>query len=81
VYSGSLQPVDDLVITLEGNHVLLSWSPAGGATGYRVYRGTDPDDPMGSDSIIGTTTGTSYLDSNVLLGTNKAFYVVTAVDD
>jgi hypothetical protein len=81
VYSGVLQSVDDLVISTDGNHITLNWSPAGGSTGYRVYRGSDPEDPIGSGSLIGTVTETSYWDANVLLGTDRAFYVVTAIDD
>ncbi len=80
-YVGSLDPVQNLVISVVGNHVLLNWSAVVNATSYRVYRADNPGDPMGSGTIIGTPINSNYLDSNVLLGNPKAFYVVTATNE
>ena len=80
-YVGNLDPVQNLVISAVGNHVLLNWSPVVNASSYRVYRADNPGDPMGSGTIIGTPTNSNYMDTNGLLGDPKAFYIVTATNE
>lgn len=60
--------------------VQLSWNAAAGATGYNVYKvlgncGT----PGASFALLGTTTGTSYLDTKAN-GGNACAYVVRPID-
>ena len=55
-----LEPVDDLVIDSgDALQTLLSWSPAAGATRYRVERSPSLD---GDWELLGTTTSTSWSD-------------------
>ena len=54
----------------------VSWVSAYGADSYKIYRSTDP---YSGFSLIGTSTTTSYTDSDIS-GSNKYFYKVTAVN-
>ncbi len=54
----------------------LGWTGSNGATSYNVKRSTTNGGPY---TTVGTATGTSYVDTNLLDGT-EYFYVVTAVD-
>ncbi len=67
--------VTGLSITLnpDGSR-LLSWDPAEGVFGYRIYRGSTPETVVEIDVIAGT----SYLDSEV---TDATTYAVTAIAD
>jgi hypothetical protein len=71
--------VDDLVVTIVGENIALSWSATSGAVEYNVYRGTDPFATPGEMTLINTTSNTNYMDVGVVGGTEDAvFYVVTA---
>ena len=62
---------------IAGNaQVSLSWSPVGGATGYKVYRRTTPS---GTYAMIQEGAATSYTDTGLTNGTTYG-YVVTAYD-
>jgi hypothetical protein len=71
-----LQP-SGLVATSAGfTQVRLNWAAAGGATGYKVKRGT----VSGHETLLSAgVTGTSYVDATVTKGT-RYFYVVSAVN-
>ncbi len=59
--------------TASSGTIKVTWGSVSGASGYRVYRKTSG----GSWSSIGTTTSTSYTDSEVKIGT-KYYYTVRA---
>ena len=56
--------------------VLLTWSTSAGATSYNVKRSTSINGPF---TTIGSPVGTSYTDTNALIGSTY-FYVVSAVN-
>ena len=59
-YGGSgCQPPTHLVASVEGNNVTLSWDEATDAVSYNVFR---------NGALIGTTSETMFLDSNVASG-------------
>ncbi|MBM3324054.1 MAG: M28 family peptidase [Calditrichaeota bacterium] len=69
--------VEDLVIIPVGESVQLAWSAAGGATHYKIYRGTEPFQPIEAMSLLNTQSETIYLDEGAA-GLTEAFYVVIA---
>jgi hypothetical protein len=80
--------VTNLVVSIIGNHIALSWSPVTEdingdpmtVTGYNIYADPDPSFVPGPGNLIGTSTTTSYLHTNATLNSTKLFYVVTAVN-
>ena len=54
----------------------LSWSEIVGAEKYRIYRATSKS---GTYSYLATSTGTSYIDTDAVAGTNY-YYKVKALD-
>ena len=70
-------PVDDLVITVEGNDVALEWSAVTGAVEYNIYRLDGLYDPAGT--LVGTTAGTDYTLVDELLAHAEGFYVARVV--
>jgi hypothetical protein len=71
------QQVQDLVIVPSGENVQLSWSAAGGATYYKIYRGTEPFQLVESMSLLNTQSETIFVDEGAA-GFETAFYVVLA---
>lgn len=53
-------------------YVALSWAPCDGASGYRVYRGTTPDDLR----PLGEINGPSLVDDDVRAGGTYHYAVV-----
>ena len=80
--------ITDLVIATMGNHVTLSWSAVTEnvngdpitVSGYNIYASTDPAFTPTPGNLVGTTSSTSYLHTNALVGRRLLFYVVTAVE-
>jgi hypothetical protein len=66
-----------LPVTINYGLVGLTWTTSAGATGYNVKRSTSSTN--GTYTIIASTTGTSYTDTNVLNGTTY-YYVVSALN-
>jgi fibronectin type 3 domain-containing protein len=67
-----------LKATAGNNQVALTWNAVTGATGYDVYRGTS----SGGESLLSAGTnisGTSFIDSTAVNGT-QYFYYVTALN-
>ncbi|MFH1010172.1 MAG: M28 family peptidase [bacterium] len=71
------EEVDDLVIVPVGENVQISWSAAGAATYYKIYRGTEPFQPMEAMALLNTQSETTYIDEGAA-GIVAAFYVVIA---
>jgi len=69
-------PITDLRITIQGNDIILQWSPAAGAASYNVYRSEQPYFAGSAGNLIGNTVGTVFGDENALEGENY-FYRIT----
>lgn len=77
-------PVSQVSIQSSGSSRVISWNPVtqdtmgNGITvwGYRVYAGLTPSFDCSATNLIGTTTETSYRDSNPA---TKRFYKVKAI--
>ena len=67
--SSDCEPPTNLVSSIDNNSVSLSWDPALNALSYNIYR---------NNSLIGNTSETSYLDSN--LGMGNYTYFLKSVD-
>ena len=67
--SSDCEPPTQLVASLENNNVTLSWNAAANASSYNIYRG---------GMLIGNTTGTTYVDSD--LGMGRYPYFLKSVD-
>ena len=62
--SSLCDPPTNLVASVEDNNVSLSWNAASNAQSYNIYR---------NGSLIGNTSGTTYLDSNLAYGIHNYF--------
>ena len=72
------EPVEHLVISVDGGDVTLSWPEAAGATEYNIYRSNDPYfEPAGVPNQ--SVTGTSFTDDGAAMA-GVYFYIVTAVN-
>ncbi len=67
--SSDCEPPTQLVASLVNNNVTLSWNAAANASSYNIYRG---------GMLIGNTTGTTYVDSD--LGMGRYPYFLKSVD-
>ena len=80
VYSYVATTVPDvptgLSATAGGTQVVLSWSPANGATNYNVKSSTTNGGPY---TVIGSTAATSFTNTGLANGTTY-YYVVSAVN-
>jgi hypothetical protein len=76
VPGGSLEPIEDLVITRSGTNTFLNWTIISGATHYKIYRSTQP---FTGYTEIGTSSTANYVDIGV--EGVKYFYYVTASND
>jgi hypothetical protein len=79
--AGPPEAVDDLVITLssstdDSTNITLIWSQVVGAVQYHIYKSIT--DPNSGYVQIGSTSGTTYTDTNAIIGQTKSFYYVTA---
>ncbi len=70
-----LQPPADLAGTATTSSANLTWTPAGGATGYNVYRASKSD--MSNQVSIGIATGSSFDDLSPVVG-NVNYYRLTS---
>ena len=66
----------DLTAVGVNTHVLLQWTGATNATGYKVYQATTNGGPY---SVVGTTNVASYLDTGLFVGTTY-YYRVSATN-
>ncbi|MDZ4181507.1 MAG: hypothetical protein U1B83_01425, partial [Candidatus Cloacimonadaceae bacterium] len=74
VSSGTIDPPQNLQISIVAGQTQLSWNPSAGATTYRVYRSSDPY-LTGWGTPIHSTSSTSWTDP---ASSGKFFYRVTA---
>ena len=67
--SSACEPPTNLVASVEGNNVSLSWNAASNAQSYNIYR---------NGSLVGNVSGTTFVDSDVNYG--KFAYFLKSVD-
>ena len=67
--SSDCEPPTNLVATVDGNSVVLSWEAANNALSYNIYR---------AGHYIGNTSGTTYTDANIAYG--EYSYMLKSVD-
>jgi alpha-galactosidase len=65
-----------LAAAADGSRITLTWNPAAGATGYLIERSTTDGGPY---SPVGSSTNTSYTDTNVA-SSEVYYYVVSAIN-
>ena len=70
------EAIEDLVISIEGDNVTVSWSEVTGATVYNIYRSTDPYFAIGG-APYATVPTAGFADTGAVSGT-AYFYIVTA---
>ena len=58
------------------SQITLTWNQAAGATGYLIGRSTTDDGPY---SLIGSSTNTTYMDTNVVSSASY-YYIVSAIN-
>jgi len=73
----TLDTPTDLTITINGTDIQLNWTAVSGATGYNIYRSTDPYN-FGS-TVYDTSTTNSYTDTGAGVDT-KYYYQITATN-
>jgi hypothetical protein len=69
-------PVAVLTISIQGNDIILSWTPIPIAEIYHIYRSTEPYFSITGINPIASVTNITYIDTNALTG-NKYFYRVS----
>jgi len=69
-------PVEDLVISVVGDNVVLNWEDVAGASGYNVYRSSEPYFEIGGLTPIAEPAMSTFEDVGVLSG-GAQFYIVT----
>jgi len=66
--------IQDLLITVQGNDVVLTWSAQPSAYNYRIYA---QDTAYGAAYEIGSTANTTFTITDALLSATEKFYYVT----
>ena len=74
--TGGPAPPSALTASSQSSSIVLNWTASPTAQYYQVYRGTSPGGE--DDTPIGSPSGTTYTDSNVINGT-VYYYTVAAV--
>ncbi len=73
-YAFYLTTPANITIEISGNDVVLDWDDVSGATGYNIYRSTDP---YSFGAVYDTSATSDYTDTGAAAGT-KYYYQVTA---
>jgi len=72
-----LSPIQHLVIKEAQPDALLYWEPIAGAASYSIHRGAGINFVPSPTTLIGTTTTTSFTDTNALAGLEmQQYYIV-----
>ena len=75
-YDQSPPPIEDLVITVDGNDIILNWTEIPEALSYNIYRSIEPYFDIFGMTPIANVIETQYMDENVL-SEGPFFYIVT----
>ncbi len=68
---------ENVTISIQGDNTVISWDEIPGASGYNIFRDTDPFGNFGNMLNTQPIVGTSYVDTNST-GDEKYFYKVKA---
>ena len=75
----ALAPViEDLTITVDGDNIVLHWSPFTVATSYNIYRSEEPYFDISGMTPVASVTLPEYIDEGAVSG-GGWFYVVTSL--
>jgi hypothetical protein len=75
----TLSSIRNLVVHSSENNIILSWPAVENATGYRIYRATNPEFVIGQSNLVDSCTTTVYTEFNVIGEPERTFfYNVTA---
>lgn len=72
-------PVEDLVISVEGVNVVLNWEDVVGASGYNVYRSTEPYFDISGLTPVAEPAVSTFEDTGAV-SSGAQFYIVTWED-
>lgn len=75
-----LSPIQQLVIRQAQPDAVLYWEEIPGATSYSVHRDAAYNFSPGPGNFVGTVTGTSFTDTNVLSGPAIQQYYIVIVN-
>ncbi|MBK6911335.1 MAG: hypothetical protein IPH10_10485 [bacterium] len=76
-----LSPIQRLVIKEAQPDAVLNWEAIAGAGSYSVYRNTAINFTPGPGNLVGTTTNTTFTDTNVLAGPAVQQYYIVIVNN
>lgn len=76
-----LSPIQQLVIKEAQPDAVLHWENISGAGSYSVYRAAAINFTPGPGNLIGTTTNTTFTDTNVLAGPAVQQYYIVLVNN
>ncbi|MBL0061307.1 MAG: hypothetical protein IPP40_07430 [bacterium] len=76
-----LSPIQHLVIKEAQPDAVLTWEAIAGAGGYSVYRAAAINFTPGPSNLVGTTTNTTFTDTNVLAGPAVQQYYIVLVNN
>ncbi|MBL7190709.1 right-handed parallel beta-helix repeat-containing protein [bacterium] len=77
LYFPQFPVVNNLTISISGNHVYLNWGGIPDASIYHIYRGNDPYMDVSDMSLLGHSNDTDFTDADALLEGDSFFYIVT----
>ena len=76
-----LSPIQQLVIKEAQPDAVLHWESIAGAGSYSVYRAAAINFTPGPGNLVGTTTNTTFTDTNVLAGPAVQQYYIVIVNN
>ena len=79
-FDQSLSVINDLVISIEGDDIILNWPAMTGTVSYSIYRSPVAYFDISTLLPIGATNGTTFTDTGAVSG-GSWFYVVTWVSE
>jgi len=72
--------INDLTITIEGNDIILQWTPVTNAVSYNIYLSTEAYFNLSGMIPIASVSEPYYIDQNALFA-NAFFYLATVVTE
>jgi len=76
-YCQNFPVIGDLIIIIQNNDVVLTWTPVTSAVSYNIYRSDTPYFDITGMIPISTTTNESFTDTNAVSAEGGWFYKVT----
>ncbi|NQS98941.1 MAG: hypothetical protein HQ591_10845, partial [candidate division Zixibacteria bacterium] len=75
-FDQSLPVIEDLIITIDVNDIIMSWTEIPDAVSYNIYRSDEPYFDISLITPIASVTQPEFVDENVL-PEGPYFYIVT----